>query len=66
MKLRKMMALGLAAALTLSLSACGEKSGYKVGICQLAPHVALDAATQGFKDALTKELGYHHQWFCVQ
>ena len=57
MKLRKMMALGLAVALTLSLSACGEKSGYKVGICQLAPHVALDAATQGFKDALAKELG---------
>ena len=57
MKLRKMMALGLAVALTLSLSACGEKSGYKVGICQLAPHVALDAATQGFTDALAKELG---------
>ena len=25
---------------------------YKVGICQLAPHPALDAATQGFTDAL--------------
>ncbi len=30
---------------------------YLVGICQLAPHVALDAATQGFKDALTEEFG---------
>lgn len=30
---------------------------YKVGICQVAPHVALDAATQGFKDALTEKLG---------
>ena len=30
---------------------------YVVGICQLAPHVALDAATQGFKDALTQALG---------
>ena len=30
---------------------------YVVGICQLAPHVALDAATQGFKDALTEALG---------
>ncbi len=30
---------------------------YLVGICQLAPHVALDAATQGFKDALTEALG---------
>ena len=29
---------------------------YVVGICQLAPHVALDAATQGFKDALETEL----------
>ena len=30
---------------------------YKVGICQLVQHVALDAATQGFKDALTEQLG---------
>lgn len=30
---------------------------YVVGICQLAPHPALDAATQGFKDALSAELG---------
>ena len=30
---------------------------YKVGICQLVQHVALDAATQGFKDALTDALG---------
>jgi len=37
-----------------------EPSGdgsYVVGICQLAPHPALDAATQGFKDALTEALG---------
>lgn len=30
---------------------------YTVGICQLVQHDALDAATQGFKDALTEELG---------
>jgi len=30
---------------------------YKVGICQLMEHEALDAATQGFKDALTEALG---------
>ena len=30
---------------------------YTVGICQLVPHVALDAATQGFKDALVEALG---------
>ena len=38
-----------------STSAAAES--YVVGICQLAPHVALDAATQGFKDALTQALG---------
>ena len=29
---------------------------YKIGICQLAPHPALDAATQGFIDALNEKL----------
>ena len=42
-------------------SADGEKAAsgetYTVGICQLVQHDALDAATQGFKDALTEELG---------
>lgn len=37
-----------------SALAAGEK--YVVGICQLAPHVALDAATQGFKDAIEEAL----------
>ena len=30
---------------------------YTVGICQLVQHDALDAATQGFEDALTEALG---------
>lgn len=30
---------------------------YEVGICQLVQHDALDAATQGFKDALVEKLG---------
>ena len=30
---------------------------YTVGICQIEQHAALDAATQGFKDALVAELG---------
>ena len=30
---------------------------YTVGICQLVQHDALDAATQGFQDALTEALG---------
>lgn len=34
-----------------------EKQNYTVGICQLVQHPALDAATQGFKDVLTEQLG---------
>nr|WP_325297470.1 ABC transporter substrate-binding protein [uncultured Dysosmobacter sp.] len=30
---------------------------YTIGICQLAPHPALDAATEGFQDALTEAFG---------
>lgn len=30
---------------------------FNIGICQLVQHDALDAATQGFKDALTEKLG---------
>jgi len=41
----------------LALGSCGKKEGYTVGICQFAPHEALDAATKGFKDALTAALG---------
>ena len=60
----------LAAALALSLFACGKteeassdsstaeaSKTYVVGICQLVQHAALDAATQGFEDALTAEFG---------
>ena len=35
----------------------GQGAKWTVGICQLVQHPALDAATQGFKDALTKGLG---------
>ena len=34
-----------------------EKQSYTVGICQLVQQPALDAATQGFKDVLTEQLG---------
>lgn len=52
-------------AVTLSAIMAGSLMGvtvhaeetYTVGICQLVQHVALDAATQGFKDALTEKLG---------
>lgn len=35
----------------------GSQDTYSIGICQLVQHDALDAATQGFKDALTEKLG---------
>ena len=38
-------------------TACAEDKTYKIGILQFIQHSALDAATQGFKDALTEKLG---------
>ena len=40
-------------------AAASETSGesYTVGICQLVEHDALDAATEGFQDALTDQFG---------
>ena len=50
----------------LALSSCDtttDDGKYVVGICQLLPHPALDAATQGFIDALTAELGEENVTF---
>ena len=44
-----------AASETSSAEATGTV--YKIGICQLVQHDALDASTQGFKDALVEKLG---------
>ena len=38
-------------------SAAASGDTYTIGICQLVQHAALDAATQGFEDALTAEFG---------
>ena len=38
-------------------SEAAQAETYTVGICQLIQHNALDAATQGFKDALEEKLG---------
>lgn len=43
----------------------GEKK-YKIGICQLVQHEALDAATQGFQEKLTELLGKENVTFDVQ
>ena len=45
------------AAGTCSIPVMAADDTYNVGICQLVQHEALDAATQGFKDALTEEFG---------
>ena len=39
---------------------------YSIGICQLVQHEALDAATQGFKDALVEKLGEGNVEFDTQ
>lgn len=70
-KFGKVVAAAMAATMVMSLGACGADNAstqagkgssgdgktYTVGICQLVQHEALDAATQGFKDALTDKLG---------
>ena len=61
-------ALGILAALAVLV--CGMTGAmaepFRVGICQLVTHDALDAATQGFMDALTEELGADNVTFDVQ
>lgn len=68
---KKIVSLLTATALMCSLTACGgtgsqDTSGttgssqdkvYRIGICQLTEHEALDAATEGFQDALKEKLG---------
>ena len=67
-KMKKFAALALAGLMAVSVCACGKSETsktnnsstdktYNVGICQLVEHPALDAATKGFKDALTEKLG---------
>ena len=64
--MKKILAAILAGLMALSMAACGAAGSgtgdgsakvYRVGIIQLVTHDALDAATKGFQDALTAELG---------
>ena len=66
--MKKLITIICVLAMILALTACGgseapsapadsSAAGYVVGICQLVQHPALDAATQGFKDALVEKLG---------
>ena len=59
---KKIVSVLIATALTLSMAGCGSGAAsndgtYKVGVCQLIEHPALDAATNGFKDVLAEKLG---------
>ena len=56
--MKKLLAMMVALMLILTVPALAEtEETYLVGICQLVQHEALDAATKGFKDALTEKLG---------
>ena len=54
--MKKMLAILIIAVLSLTANAMAQDT-YSVGVSQLVQHVALDAATQGFVDALTEKLG---------
>lgn len=62
--MKKVTALILAAIMmAMTFTGCGSDNQaagddvYRIGICQLVQHDALDAATKGFQDALTEKLG---------
>lgn len=68
-----LLVFAMSVCMLLALSACGSSKdadssakSYTIGICQLVQHPALDAATQGFQDALTKKLGKDNVTFDVQ
>ena len=82
MKLKKVLAAGMSAAMVLSLAACGGSSSdsgssdsstaakssekYSIGICQMLEHPALDAATEGFQAAVNDKFGEGNVSFDVK
>ena len=63
--MKKLITLVLALAL-VAVAFCASAESYNVGVVQLMPHVALDAATQGFLDRLTELLGEENVTFDVK
>ncbi len=55
--MKKLVSILLAVLMILSSAAALGEAQYKVGVIQLVTHDALDAATQGFIDALNAEMG---------
>lgn len=77
MNIKKISAMVLASAMAVTaLAGCGTKDAantpakgdkvYKIGLCQLVQHDALDAATKGFQDKLTELLGEGNVEFDLQ
>lgn len=68
-KVNKLLALLMALTLVFVMAGCKkeeEKEGYKIGILQQLEHQALDAATEGFKQALIDLLGEENVDFDYQ
>lgn len=81
MNTKKLLAVFAVTAMVASLTACGSKKGsvdapdkkeeaknksYTFGVVQLVEHPALDAATQGFQDAVKEKFGEENVTFDVQ
>ena len=67
--MKKIVALTLALLMLLGMTACGsktEEAKYTIGICQLVTHDALDAATEGFMQAVKDKLGEENVQFDLQ
>ena len=69
--MKKILAIVCAVLMLVSMTACGtaEKKNdgkYTIGICQLIKHDALDAATEGFKQAVIDGLGKENVEFKEQ
>ena len=67
--MKKIVALTLALLMLLGMTACGsktEEAKYTIGICQLVTHDALDAATEGFMQAVKDKLGEENVRFDLQ
>ena len=69
--MKKIIAVVMVLMMVLSMTACGAaeepaKEKFTVGVCQLVPHDALDAATQGFVDKLTELMGEENVEIIVQ
>ena len=56
-KWRKIALAGLTAAGMMASAVSAEDSSYKIGICQLTQHEALEQATKGFQDYVSEKLG---------